>query len=185
MTNFPGLQPERQGSLAPEQSDNPHKRSPSRRKALWQVWIGLAWWIATSIAVAASLGTSAGSVLWFGGIFFAIFYWYRARKIYRANFQVGIANFSLTDIGSVIFSVAIVLVSAVYVLPQYFLVANPGIGTCLSQNNSEGNKPVPCWSSSAKFKIIGYANSGITCTEQWFMNPSSTESRFTCLIKTP
>ncbi len=38
-----------------------------RNGAVKQIWLGLAWWTASAIAVAVSLGMSGGSVIWFGG----------------------------------------------------------------------------------------------------------------------
>ncbi len=102
--------------------------------------------------------------------------------MYKLTVDVGVNKMVRFEKISVGIASAVVLLSTSIVLPEYFHVSNPGVGTCLHDNGGLGS-PVACWSTSADYKIVGYAATSVECGTDWYFDPSTDESRFTCVIK--
>jgi hypothetical protein len=155
-----------------------------RQKAFLQIVYGLLWWLGSSIAMAIALSMTGGTFYWYGGALGSLFHWYRAAKMINATRKVG-AKPLIKNEGILIGVTAVlVVVSTATIVPEYFRIDSPTIGTCWGATEGQLMSPVACWSPNASVKIIAYANTSNLCPSETtgFFDPSSRESQFTCLI---
>ena len=154
-----------------------------RQKAFLQIVYGLLWWLGSSIAMAIALSMTGGTFYWYGGALGSLFHWYRAAKMINATRKVG-AKPLIKNEGILIGVTAVlVVVSTATIVPEYFRIDSPTIGTCWAPIDGQMLVPVACWSPSASNKTIAFANTSESCpsTSTLFFDPNGRESRFTCL----
>jgi hypothetical protein len=155
-----------------------------RQRAFLQIVYGLLWWMGSAIAMAIALSLTGDSVYWFGGALGSLFHWYRAVTMINATRKVGAKTLLKKE--SVLIGVTALLVvsSTLIILPEYSRIETPAIGTCWGDVGQGNMVPVACWSPNASAKTVAYSNSAELCpsTSTGYFDPSSRESRFTCLI---
>ena len=154
-----------------------------RQKAYRQILFGLAWWVASAIAIYSALSTTSSSILWFGGALGSLFHWQRAYKLMKATYEVGAKRFVKKELIAIGITTFIVVSSAAVIVPEYMRIQSPTIGTCWASKGLELFVPVACWSSEAEIKTIGFSDTAETCPieSSGYFDPSSQESRFTCV----
>ena len=154
-----------------------------RSSAFKQMLYGLGWWIASAIAMYVALGSSGDSYYWFGGALGSLFHWYRAYKLVAATYEVGATKLVGREIGVIAFGAAIVIGSSSLIVPEYFKVTEPNIGTCWAASGGSIYTPVACWSSKAALKTTSFAPTAQACpmSSDGYFSPSGTERRFSCL----
>ena len=157
-----------------------------RKKAFMQILFGLMWWLGSAIAMYFALSSTGKTYYWYGGALGSIFHWYRAFKMIRATQNVGAKTLIKNEIVLISITFLIVLVSTAKIVPEYFRVDSPTLGTCWSKADGDYLAPVACWSTNANVKTIALTNSAETCPSEstGYFDPSARESRFTCLVGT-
>ena len=155
-----------------------------RQKAFLQIVYGLLWWLGSAIAMAIALSMTGDSIYWFGGALGSLFHWYRAAKMINATRRVGAKPLIKNEAILIGVTAFLVISSTVTIVPEYFRIESPTIGTCWGATEDQLMLPVACWSPNASDKTIAYADSSNLCPSgtTGFFDPSSRESRFTCLI---
>ena len=153
----------------------------TRQRAYNQLLLGCAWWAGSSVAMYFALTSTGSSIYWYGGALGALFHWYRAFKLINITREAGIT--SLIQREKVIIGLILVLVvfSASKILPEYVRTSTPGIGTCWKDASGDMMSPVACWTSGTIYKATGLADSAELCGTEWYLGPSTAESRYTCL----
>jgi hypothetical protein len=152
-----------------------------RQQATKQILYGLAWWSGSAVAMYFALQSTGTAVYWFGGALGALFHWYRAFKIFEITKKSKLPIFLKTDYVLIVFTLIVVLTSSSKIVPEYFRIDVPTIGTCWAQSTDNSYAPVACWSSEAKYKTINLTDSEEACGSSLYFEPSASESRFTCL----
>jgi hypothetical protein len=152
-----------------------------RDQASKQMLYGLAWWAASSIAVYLALGATGGTIYWFGGAIGALFHWYRAFKLIETSKRGGAKTFVNNDGLIVAVILIVVMFSSAKLIPEYLRISTPTVGTCWADTEDDFTSAVACWSSSATTQTIGFAYSAESCLGDYYLEPTSRESRFTCL----
>lgn len=154
-----------------------------RLRAIKQILFGLGWWVASAIAMYVALGSPGDSYYWFGGALGSLFHWQRAFKLIRATYEVGAKKLVSREIGIIALGAAIVIGSTSLIVPEYFKVTEPTIGTCWALSSGDTYGAVACWSSNASLKIVSFASTAEGCpiSSDGYFKPSGTESRYSCL----
>lgn len=155
----------------------------ARNEAFKQVIWGALWWAGSAIAMYWALGSTADGILWFGGALGALFHWYRAGKIFKATWDAGLDKFVTREKAVIALTAVVVVVSSFTIFPEWVKTASPQVGTCWGDVGDGNMTPIACWSSAATARIVGFADSQENCTSEadGYFDPSSRESRFTCL----
>lgn len=154
-----------------------------RDRAYKQIIYGLLWWGASAIAMYFALMATGSTVYYFGGALGSLFHWYRAFKIHQVTRSVGAKSLIQREkllIGVTIF---VVVISTLKIVPEYFRISTPGVGTCWAPNSTGMEVPVACWSGNANVKALALEDSAEACPPEAdkYFSPSARESRFTCL----
>jgi hypothetical protein len=167
-----------------EQADLMRMVIEIRQKAFLQIVYGLLWWLGSSIAMVIALAMTGDSLYWYGGALGSLFHWYRAAKMINATRKVGAKPLVKNEGILIGVTAVLVVVSTATIVPEYFRIDSPTIGTCWGATEGQLFAPVACWSPNASNKTIAYANSSELCpsTTTGFFEPSSRESQFTCLV---
>jgi len=79
---------------------------------------------------------------------------------------------------------ALVIFSTSQIVPEYFRIDSPTIGTCWGAVDNGYYVPIACWSGNANLKTVDYAYAAESCpavSTQYF-DPSDSEVRYTCLV---
>ena len=79
---------------------------------------------------------------------------------------------------------ALVIFSTLQIVPEYFRIDSPTIGTCWGAVDNGYFVPIACWSGNADLKTVDYAYASESCpavSTQYF-DPSDREVRYTCLV---
>ena len=152
-----------------------------RQKATSQILFGLAWWVGSTIAMYVALQSTGTTVYWFGGALGALFHWYRAYKIFTLSRIEKFALFKQSDYILITVTLLISFASVGKIVPEYFRIDVPTIGTCWAKADGGLYAPVACWSGNADVKTLSLANSAEACGTDSYFQPSARESRYTCL----
>jgi O-antigen/teichoic acid export membrane protein len=152
-----------------------------RQQATKQILYGLAWWSGSAVAIYFALQSTGTAIYWFGGALGALFHWYRAFKIFEIAKKSKLPMFLKADYILMGFTLIVVLTSSSKIVPEYFRIDVPTIGTCWAQSKDNKYAPVACWSAEAKYKTVRLADSEEACGSSLYFEPSANESRFTCL----
>lgn len=148
--------------------------------------IGDAVAIFAAIAVWNSLANTNQSRIWTGGFLVAGLFYYRGLKIYRAyfgyrrSFEGPLTALLPIDIGLILMSAGLVIAGSVVLMPEYFRVTSPSVGTCWAQVG-ETVEPVACWSNQAKFRTISIVSNPESCGSDLILQPKFEGDEFTCL----
>ena len=155
-----------------------------RKKAFLQILFGLLWWMGSAIAMFFALSSTGGTFYWYGGALGSLFHWYRAFTMINATRKAG-AKALVKNEGILIgITAALVIFSTSHIVPEYFRVDSPTIGTCWGAIDNEYYGSVACWSGKAVLKTVDYAYASESCpavSTQYF-DPSDSEVRYTCLV---
>lgn len=157
-----------------------------RQAAMKQVVYGLLWWGGSAVAMFFALQATGDTVYYFGGALGSLFHWYRAIKMYLATKEVGASTLPPAEKALIGGAVLVVLITSVTIVPTYFKVSSPTVGTCWADSESGGlMAPVACWGGNATEKSIALVDSMDECPSETtgYFDPSSRESRYTCLIE--
>jgi hypothetical protein len=154
-------------------------RVQAKRQILW----GLAWWSASAIAMYFALESTDSTIFWFGGALGALFHWYRVLKIFEASRIAHLKIFAQADWVLIGVTLIVVIGSFNKIVPEYFRIDTPTIGTCWTNKFSNFYVPVACWSSSATHKTVSLENTAQACRTTSYFKPTSREERFTCIKK--
>jgi len=152
-----------------------------RNQATRQVLYGLAWWCGSAIAMYFALQSTGNSVYWFGGALGALFHWYRAYKIFEISRKSKLPLFVRNDYVLIAVTILIAMGSIGKIVPEYFRIDVPTVGTCWAETDNGMFAPVACWSADAKFKAVSFANTAEDCGTNSYFEPSARESRYTCI----
>lgn len=153
-----------------------------RQKAFMQIIYGLLWWLGSSAAMYFALASKGDNVIyWYGGALGSLFHWYRAFKMIRATQQVGAKPLVQREAVVIGITAFIVFFTSYTIIPEYFRMQTPTIGTCWTTASSEDFMVTACWSSNAEFKTTSYEYSADYCDTNWYLKPSLDESRYGCL----
>jgi hypothetical protein len=152
-----------------------------RTQATKQLLYGLAWWVASAVAVFIALGSTGGTVYWFGGAIGALFHWYKAYKLIMTSKEGGAKTLVNNDGLIIAAIIAVVVFSSLKLVPEYQRIETPTLGTCWADTDDNLTVPVACWSSNASTKTIGFAYTAESCNGDYYLEPMARESRFTCL----
>ena len=101
-----------------------------RKKAFLQIIFGLAWWLGSSIAMYVAMAQTGDSIYWYGGALGSLFHWYRAFKMISATYKFGAKKIVRNEVILVSVTALIVFFSAGKIVPEYFKIETPTIGTC-------------------------------------------------------
>ena len=155
-----------------------------RRKAFMQVIYGLAWWLASATAMYFAMTSTGDSIYWFGGAIGSLFHWYRAFKMITATYQVGAKKILRNEAILITVTLVIAMSSAAKIVPEYFRMDSPTVGTCWSERDSNALVPVACWSPNVSLKTIDFADSAEACPSisDGYFDPDARESRYTCVL---
>lgn len=154
-----------------------------RQRAFLQIVYGLLWWMGSAFAMAIALSLTGDSFYWFGGALVSLFHWFRAVTMINSTQKVGAKTLFKKEAVLVGVTTLLVISSTVTIVPEYFRIDSPSIGTCWGDADRGNMVPVACWSPNAAVKTVAYANAAELCpsTSTGYFGPSSRESRFTCL----
>ena len=152
-----------------------------RYQATRQILYGLAWWCGSAIAMYIALQSTGNTVYWFGGALGALFHWYRAYKIFEISRESKLPLFVKNDYILMAVTILIAIGSFSKIVPEYFRIDVPTIGTCWAEAENGMFAPVACWSADAKFKAVSFANTAEACGTNSYFEPSARESRYTCI----
>lgn len=155
-----------------------------REKAFMQIIFGLLWWLGSAVAMYFALAsTSDNMIYWYGGALGSLFHWYRAFKLIRASQQIGAQSLVQREkivIGVIIFSI---IFSSLKIVPEYFRITNPEIGTCWKESSVDILTPVACWAGGKIYRTVGFSDSEAKCGTDYYLKPDVIDARFTCLEK--
>jgi len=146
-----------------------------------QILFGLAWWTGSAVAMYFALQSTGNTVYWFGGALGALFHWYRAYKIYAVGQSAKIRVFKQNQFILITVCFIVAFGSLYKIVPEYFRIDVPTVGTCWTLTDAEMYTPVACWSGAAKVKTVSFADSSVACGTATYFEPSARETRFTCL----
>ena len=154
-----------------------------RKRALRQILYGLAWWSGSAVAMYFALASTSSGYYWYGGALGALFHWYRAFKLINATVEAGAKPLLKNEIILIACTVLIVFFTSAKIVPEYFKVDTPTVGTCWAKEPNGLMAPIACWSESAVVKTIDFASSSEQCPSisSGYFDPSERESQFTCL----
>jgi hypothetical protein len=154
-----------------------------RKKAFRQILYGLAWWSGSAVAMYFALASTSSGYYWYGGALGALFHWHRAFKLISATVEAGAKPFLKNEIILIACTAIVVFFSSSKIVPEYFKIDTPTIGTCWAKESNGLMIPTACWSDSAIAKTIDFASSSSACPSisTGYFDPSESESRFTCL----
>ena len=154
-----------------------------RRRALKQLFFGLTWWSASAFAMYFAMASPDSSLYWYGGALGALFHWYRAFRLFQATWQSVPGKLLPREIFVILATVIVVSASTVRIVPEYFRIDAPTIGTCWAETKDGSFSPVACWSKDAFVRTIGLVSNSDFCPEEsaGFFDPSAWESRYSCL----
>ena len=163
-----------------------------RQKAFRQIIYGLLWWLASATAMYFALATTEPTFYWYGGAIGSLFHWYRAFNMINATTKAGAKPLIKKEAILIAVTVLLVAFSTLKIVPEYFRIETPTIGTCWANSDkgkvwadSDVSKvaPVACWSSKAIAKVEAFSDSIETCpaTSDGYFDPSARESRYSCL----
>ena len=146
-----------------------------------QILFGIAWWVGSAVAMYVALQSTGNTVYWFGGALGALFHWYRAYKLIEVGKKENISV--LKQNTYIVIAVCILVAAASFtkIVPEYFRIDAPTVGTCWAEAESGMYAPVACWGGNAKVKAISLADSAEACGTSTYFEPSTRESRYTCL----
>jgi 4-hydroxybenzoate polyprenyltransferase len=142
-----------------------------RLQATRQILYGLAWWSGSAIAMYFALQSTGNTVYWFGGALGALFHWYRAYKIVEISRKSKLPLFVKNDYVLIVVTLLIAIGSFSKVVPEYFRIDAPTIGTCWAEAGDGLFAPVACWSAQAHFKAVSFANSAAACGTSSYVEP--------------
>jgi len=156
-----------------------------RQKAFMQVLYGLLWWMGSAIAMYFALSSTGGTIYWYGGALGSLFHWYRAFKMISATQKAGAKTLIRNEVILITVTAVLVVFSTMKIVPEYFRIDTPTIGTCWGETDKGMMSPVACWSGIATDKTMGYADSADSCpaVSTGYFDPSVRESRYTCLAE--
>jgi hypothetical protein len=166
------------------QLDNDEKQYVSsilNKQATKQILFGLAWWVGSFVAMYFALQSTGSTVYWFGGALGALFHWYRAYKIFAISRAEKFVLFRQNDYILILVTLLIAFASIGKIVPEYFRIDVPTIGTCWAKTDGDLYAPVACWSSSTEAKTVSFAESADACGTNSYFQPSAKENRYTCL----
>ena len=163
-----------------------------RQKAFRQIIYGLLWWLASATAMYFAMTSAEPTVYWYGGAIGSLFHWYRAFNMINATTKAGAKPLIKKEAILIAVTVLLVAFSTLKIVPEYFRIETPTIGTCWANSDkgkvwadSDVSKvaPVACWSSKAIAKVEAFSDSIETCptTSDGYFGPSARESRYSCL----
>ena len=152
-----------------------------RSQATKQILYGLAWWCGSAVAMYVALQSTGNTVYWFGGALGALFHWYRAFKIFELSRKSNLSLFAQKDYLLIAVTVLIAVGSFSKIVPEYFRIDIPTIGTCWAEAENGKFAPVACWSPDAEAKTVSFANTPEACGTDSYFGPSASESRYTCI----
>lgn len=157
----------------------------SVKRARKQLLIGNVVAIIVAIAVLNSLANPNSSRIWIGGFLVSVLFYYRGLRTYLALFrhqrslQMASSLSMPIDFGIILMSIALVIAGSAVVMPEYFKVSSPTVGTCwISVKGTM--RPVACWSDNAKFQTISIATSAELCDDEVFIL-NFKDNQFHCL----
>jgi|688.fasta_scaffold1164775_1 hypothetical protein len=151
-----------------------------------QLLIGDAVAIIAAIAVWNSLSNPNSSYVWTGGFLVAGFCYYRGLRIYLAlyryqrSFRGPFTALLPIDIGLILLSIGLVIAGSSVLMPEYFKVSSPSVGTCWA-SDGETVQPVACWSDQARFRTISIVTSAELCDTEMVLPPKFEGDGYTCL----
>lgn len=151
------------------------------QKATKQILFGLAWWVGSFIAMYFALQSTGNTVYWFGGALGALFHWYRAYKIFAISKTEKLPLFKQNDYILIAVTLVIAFASLGKIVPEYFRIDVPTIGTCWAKTDGGLYSPVACWSNNAEAKTVSFAESAEACGTNSYFQPTAKEERYTCL----
>jgi hypothetical protein len=156
-----------------------------RQKAFMQIVYGLLWWSGSAIAMYFALSTTGDSVYWFGGALGSLFHWYRAFRMINATHKAGAKPLIKKEAVLIGVTAFLVIFSTATIVPEYFRIDSPTIGTCWGDVGKGYMAPVACWSSSAVEKTMAFADIPEECpsSSSGYLDPMANEPRITCLEK--
>jgi hypothetical protein len=155
-------------------------------RARKQLLIGNAVAIVAAIAVWNSLANPNSSYVWTGGFFVSGFCYYRGLRIYLTLFRYQrslrrtFPALMPVDVGLILLSIGLVIAGSSALMPEYFKVSSPAVGTCWA-SDGEAVQPVACWSGKAKFRTISIVSSAELCDSEMVLPPKFEGDGFTCL----
>lgn len=156
-----------------------------RQAAMKQVVYGLLWWGGSAVAMFFALQSTGDTFYYFGGALGSLFHWYRAIKMYLATKEVGASNLLPAEKALVGGAILAVLITSATIVPTYFKVSSPTVGTCWADSETENMMaPVACWGGNAVVKAVALVDSTDDCPAEatGYFDPSYRESQYTCLI---
>lgn len=156
-----------------------------RKRAFMQILYGLLWWMGTVIAMYFALTSTGGTIYWYGGALGSLFHWYRAFKMIKITQEAGAKALIQNEAILIAVTVALVVFSTAKIVPEYFRIETPTIGTCWAKAENGYMVPVACWTSGATDKTISFADTAEACPtiSTGYFDPTASEARFTCLIE--
>lgn len=170
-----------------EPTDQSHE-SPNislvlKQKAINQLLFGLTWWSASAIAMYFALASVDRTIFWFGGALGALFHWYRVLKLFEFGRIQRIKFLDQKEFLLIAATLIVVVGSASKIVPEYFRMDVPTVGTCWAHKGLNFYTPIACWSDQASLKTIYYSKSAEGCGTWEVFGPKGRESQFTCLEK--
>lgn len=157
-----------------------------RQAAMKQVIYGLLWWGGSAVAMFVALQSTGDTFYYFGGALGSLFHWYRAIKMYLATKEVGASKLLPAEKALVGGAILVVLITSATIVPTYFKVSFPTVGTCWAEGETENSMvPVACWGGNAVVKTVALVESTDDCPSEatGYFDPSYRESQYTCLIE--
>ncbi len=157
-----------------------------RQAAMKQVLYGLLWWGGSAVAMFFALQSTGDTFYYFGGALGSLFHWYRAIRMYLATKEVGASNLLPAEKALVGGAILAVLITSATIVPTYFKVSSPTVGTCWAEGETENMMaPVACWGENAIVKAVALVDAIDDCPFEAtkYFDPSYSESKYTCLIE--
>jgi O-antigen/teichoic acid export membrane protein len=152
-----------------------------RQQATKQILYGLAWWSGSAIAMYVALQSTGSTVYWFGGAIGALFHWYRAYKLSELSRKSNISILKNNDYILIGATILIVIGTFSKIVPEYFRIDVPTVGTCWAKSSGGLFAPVACWSPDAEYQTKSFSSYESGCGNMSFFKPSARESRYTCI----
>jgi hypothetical protein len=146
-----------------------------------QLLLGLAWWSGSALAMYFALQSTGSTVYWYGGALGSLFHWYRVFKIGTIAKNEKIRIFERNQLILMTVTALLVVISSSKIVPEYFRIQSPTVGTCWTETDNSKYVPVACWSSKVKAKTSSFSDTAEGCGAQAYFDPSTRESRYTCL----
>ena len=157
-----------------------------RQKAFMQIIYGLLWWLGSAVAMYFALASTSNTMIyWYGGALGSLFHWYRAFKLIRATQQIGAKSLVQREVVLIGVTAFIVFFTSYTIIPEYFRIDTPTVGTCWFTNSDDELATIACWSNRTEFKTVAMEDSEESCLTDWYIRPGGGMSQYACIEEMP